>query len=65
MCLKLKRVEMHTNVWYESQEEDLDVHIRITLKWMLKSKIGSCEIDKTPSAQQQWQAVVKNSISVE
>lgn len=51
--MKWKRVEMHTNVRYENQEENLDVDMRITLKWMLKSKIGSCEIDKTPLAQQQ------------
>jgi len=33
--------------------------MRITLKWRLKSEIGSCELDITVSTQQQWQAVVK------
>ena len=62
MWLKCKRVEIHTNVRYENQEDNVDVDTRIILKWMLKSKIGGCELDTTISAQQQWQAVVKNSI---
>jgi len=65
MWLKCKRVEINTNVRYENQEDDVDVDMRIKLKWMLRSKIGSCELDTTVSAQQQWQAVAKNSIFVE
>jgi hypothetical protein len=52
MWLKWKRLEIHTNVRYENQEDNVDVDMRITLKWMLKSKIGSGELDTTVSAQQ-------------
>ena len=57
--MKWKRVEIHSNVRYENQEDNVDIDMRITLKWMLKGKIESCELDTTVSAQQQWQAVVK------
>lgn len=53
MWLKCKRVEIHTNVRYENKEDNVDLDTRITLKWMLKCKIGNCELDTTVSAQQQ------------
>lgn len=59
MWLKRKGVEIHTNIRYENLEDNVDVDMRITLKWMLKSKIRSCKLDPTVSAQQQLQAIVK------